>query len=57
MTVQEWLEMAQADAVRRGMPELAPILEGLAKATEALRAADWNDDAGGQAPRDGEGQS
>ncbi len=45
MTVAEWLALAQADAVRRGLPALAPILEGLAKATTALRAADWNDAA------------
>jgi hypothetical protein len=45
MTVTEWLKMAQADAERRGGPELVAALEGLAKATEALRAADWNDDA------------
>jgi hypothetical protein len=43
MTVAEWLKMAQADAERRGSPELAAALEGLAKSTEALRAADWND--------------
>jgi hypothetical protein len=57
MTVQEWLEMAKVNAVRRGMTELPPILEGVAKATEALRAEDWNDDASGPAPRDGEAQS
>ncbi|MGE3274761.1 MAG: hypothetical protein AB7O67_06595 [Vicinamibacterales bacterium] len=57
MTVQEWLAMARADAERRGLAELPPILDGLAKATEALRAADWNDDAGAEAPRDGEPRS
>lgn len=41
----EWLEHAVADAARRGLPELAPLLETLAKATEALRAGDWNDRA------------
>jgi hypothetical protein len=45
MTVAEWLTMAKADAERRGGPELVAALEGLAKATEALRAADWNDSA------------
>jgi hypothetical protein len=44
MTVGEWLELAKADAIRRGMPELIPALEGLAQATERLRAADWNED-------------
>jgi hypothetical protein len=46
MTIQAWLQAALADAERRGLPELKPILETLAKATKALRAADFNDDAG-----------
>ena len=45
MTIDEWLEAATADAERRGLPELKPILETLARATRALRAADFNDDA------------
>jgi hypothetical protein len=45
MTVGEWLELAKADAAQRGLPDLIPALEGLAQATERLRAADWNDDA------------
>jgi len=45
MTVEDWLKAAIADAKRRGLPELKPILEGLARATSALRAADWNKDA------------
>ncbi len=45
MTVSEWLSLTQADAVRRGLPALAPMLEGLAKATMTLRAADWNEAA------------
>ena len=52
MTVAEWLDAATADALRRGLPDLVPALEGLAKATEALRAADWNDDADGPTPVD-----
>jgi hypothetical protein len=43
MTVDRWLAAAIADAERRGMPDLKPLLEGLATATTALRAADWND--------------
>ncbi|MGH9384421.1 MAG: hypothetical protein ACRD2N_09070 [Vicinamibacterales bacterium] len=43
MTVAEWLNMVKADAARRGGPELVAALEGLAKATEALRAGDWNE--------------
>jgi hypothetical protein len=43
MTIAEWLAIAKADAEKRGLPELIPMLEGLAQATERLRAADWND--------------
>ena len=46
MTIESWLKAAIADAERRGLPELKPLLETLAKATKALRAADFNDDAG-----------
>ena len=38
--VDAWLAAACADAVRRGLPELKPLLEGLARSTEALRIAD-----------------
>jgi hypothetical protein len=48
MTIEQWLEDAKSDAYRRKMPELADLLEGLARATAALRAADWNDDAEGE---------
>ena len=40
MTVQSWLAAAIADAERRGMPELKPLLETLARSTGALREAD-----------------
>ena len=43
MTVERWLAAAKADADARGLPELKPLLEGLAAATRALRAGDWND--------------
>jgi hypothetical protein len=45
MTVDAWLKAAVADAERRGLPELKPLLEAIARATQALRAADFNDDA------------
>ena len=48
MTIETWLRDAIADAERRGLPELKPILEGLAASTRALRAADFNDDASGR---------
>ena len=47
MTIESWLQLAVADAERRGLPELKPMLETLARMTTALRAADFNDDAGG----------
>jgi hypothetical protein len=40
MDVQAWLRAAIADAERRGLPELKPMLEALARSTAALRAAD-----------------
>ena len=49
MTVDQWLQSALADADRRGLPALKPVLEPLARATKALRAADFNDDASGRA--------
>jgi hypothetical protein len=52
MTVKAWLEMAIHDAERRGLPELKPLLEALAKATSALRTAEWNADATGEFPSD-----
>jgi len=45
MTIDAWLTAAIADAERRGLQELKPILETLARATKALRAADFNDRA------------
>jgi hypothetical protein len=45
MTVEDWLKAAVADAERRGIPELKPLLEAIARATQALRAADFTDDA------------
>jgi hypothetical protein len=44
MTVERWLEQALADAERRGLAELRPLLETLAAATRHLRTAPWNDD-------------
>ena len=45
MTVDSWLEAAIADAERRALPDLKPLLEALARSTKLLRAADFNDDA------------
>lgn len=35
-----WLKAACQDAERRGLPELKPLLETLARSTAALREAD-----------------
>lgn len=40
MDVRDWLEHACADADARGLPALKPLLETLARATQALRDAD-----------------
>lgn len=50
MTIAEWLALARADAEKRGLPELLPMLDGLAQATERLRAADWNDNPDQDSP-------
>jgi hypothetical protein len=50
MTVAEWLAYAKADADKRGLKELAPALDALAKATEQLRRADWNEDPSTPSP-------
>ena len=47
MTIKTWLDNAIQDAERRGLPSLRPLLETLARATSALRTADWNFDASG----------
>ena len=41
----KWLDSAGADATRRGLPDVRAVLDGLARAAAALRAADWNADA------------
>jgi len=56
MTLDRWLESACADADRRGLPDLKPLLTVLAQATRELRAADWNDLPGAVRPQAGEGQ-
>ena len=53
MTLDDWLVGAKTDADRRDLPELKPLLDALADATRALRAASWNRRAAGpQAPLD-----
>ena len=40
MDINEWLAAVCADAERRGLTELKPLLETLARSTAALRNAD-----------------
>ena len=51
MTIEDWLDCALADADHRGLPELKPLLGTLARATRALRDADFNDRADGHDTR------
>jgi hypothetical protein len=49
MTVEAWKSAAIEDAKSRNLPDLVPLIEMLARAIEALRKADWNEDASGGA--------
>ena len=52
-SIDEWKAWAMADAGRRGLDALIPLLEGLAGATARLRATAWSqapDVAGPPAP-------
>jgi hypothetical protein len=53
MNIDAWLQAAIADAERRGLPELKPLLETLARATHMLRDATMpaRDDGGRDASR------
>ncbi len=44
-SIESWREWAKADAERRGLPEIAPLIDGLSVTVARLRAGDWNDDA------------
>jgi hypothetical protein len=39
MSVEEWLRQATEDAGRRGLDDLKPLLDTLARSTTALRRA------------------
>jgi hypothetical protein len=40
MDIRAWLQRASADAEARGLSALGPLLETLARSTQALRDAD-----------------
>jgi hypothetical protein len=42
MTVDAWLQAAIADAEKRGLSELKPVLQTLARSLQALRDGDFN---------------
>jgi hypothetical protein len=44
-SVNSWREWAKADAERRGLPQLALLIDGLSATVARLRAGDWNADA------------
>ena len=50
MNVEDWLRAACEDAERRGLPELKPLLETLARSLAALREADRLIDRGQGTP-------
>lgn len=41
MSPESWKQWAAADAERRGLRALGPLLEGLGSATARLRASEW----------------
>ena len=47
MTIDSWLREALADADRRKLPELKPLLEALARSTKVLRDANVTGDLTG----------
>lgn len=40
MDIRDWLDRVSADAEARGLAELKPLLQTLARSTQALRDAD-----------------
>ena len=48
MTIEDWLREALADADRRNLPDLKPLLEALARSTKILRDANVTGDLTGQ---------
>jgi hypothetical protein len=48
MTIEDWLRGALADADRRKLPDLKPLLEALARSTKILRDANVTGDLTGE---------
>jgi len=51
MNIDAWLAAAIADAQARNLPDLKPLLEALARATQALRSADFSQSVARDEPR------
>jgi hypothetical protein len=49
-----WLQAAASEAKRRELPDMIPLLETLARATEVLRTTDYNDPESDELARHGE---
>lgn len=45
MNIDTWREIVKHDAVRRGIPDLVPLLNMLVDGTATIREVDWNDAA------------
>ena len=52
MTIEDWLREALADADRRKLPDLKPLLEALARSTKILRDANVIGDLTGRTGND-----
>jgi hypothetical protein len=50
VTVEAWLRAAAADAGRRGLHELTPLLESLARSMTALRSFEFSGEPTGRQP-------
>ena len=57
MTVDDWLAAACADADRRGLPDLKPLLASLADATRMLRDGGWDGESAADAAARPAGES
>src|SRR5690606_13559372 len=59
--VADWLDHARGDALRRGLDDLVPLLENVARSMTVLRTTDWDlasrAPAAGQEPGPGSGDA
>jgi hypothetical protein len=53
-SIESWRDWAKADAERRGLPQLGPLIDGLSATVARLRAGDWNHDASRGTERPGQ---